>query len=73
MPIYEYECTKCGQVFEKQLKLAQRLAQQACPQCGAEAATPRISAPAVVSARGEPAGPAMPTCPSSGGPCGCGF
>lgn len=37
MPIYTYECKKCGHVFEKTLRLHQRLDPELepCPTCNA--------------------------------------
>ena len=33
MPIYEYECTRCGHCFERIMKVGE--AALACPACGA--------------------------------------
>lgn len=35
MPVYDYQCTKCGERFEIMCKLADRDANTACPACGA--------------------------------------
>ncbi len=37
MPNYEYECPKCGESFEKVLKLCRAADPQECPECGVEA------------------------------------
>jgi len=37
MPNYEYECPKCGEQFEKVLKLCCADESQVCSECGAEA------------------------------------
>jgi putative FmdB family regulatory protein len=70
MPLYEYTCRTCGTTFEKRLRIDERLNAQVCPECGAVAATLRMSAPALV---GSPAGAVgdLGVCPSTGAPCGC--
>jgi len=45
MPLYEYECEKCGHRFEKIQKFSDKLVKK-CPQCGGRVAQ-MISAPAV--------------------------
>ena len=40
MPIYEYECPKCGKVFEEWGKAAESHKQEACPAC--QTPSPRI-------------------------------
>ncbi len=36
MPIYEYECEKCGERFELRRGMADRDSDISCPKCGAE-------------------------------------
>jgi putative FmdB family regulatory protein len=36
MPIYEYECTACGQKFEKRRGISDSDSELKCPGCGAE-------------------------------------
>jgi len=36
MPIYEYQCTKCGQGFELRRTFAESDAAAVCPNCGGE-------------------------------------
>ena len=36
MPIYEYRCRKCGNVFEEWVKTFESAELEACPQCGGE-------------------------------------
>ena len=36
MPIYEYECTKCGERFELRRSIADRDAALKCPECNDE-------------------------------------
>jgi putative FmdB family regulatory protein len=45
MPLYEYECKKCGHRFEKIQKFSDRMVKK-CPECGG-AVEQMISAPAV--------------------------
>lgn len=34
MPMYEYNCEKCGKTFEKLVKLSERDKEIECPGCG---------------------------------------
>ncbi len=34
MPIYEYECTNCGEKFEANRKIADSDSEIKCPKCG---------------------------------------
>lgn len=36
MPLYEFECLKCGEKFEAVLPFSASGALQACPKCGLE-------------------------------------
>jgi putative FmdB family regulatory protein len=45
MPLYEYQCTKCGHRFEKIQKFSDKLIKK-CPECGGPVEQ-TISAPAV--------------------------
>jgi len=45
MPLYEYQCTKCGHRFEKIQKFSDRMVKK-CPECGGRVEQ-TISAPAV--------------------------
>ena len=36
MPIYEYQCNKCGQEFELRRTYSESDAAAACPKCGGE-------------------------------------
>ena len=38
MPIYEYECVKCGEKFELRRSIDERDAEAKCPKCGASQA-----------------------------------
>jgi len=41
MPIYEYECTSCGHLFERIIKVGEEA--PACPACGAKRPQRRIT------------------------------
>ncbi|MGO9641907.1 MAG: FmdB family zinc ribbon protein [Candidatus Acidiferrales bacterium] len=45
MPLYEYQCTKCGHRFEKIQKFSDKMVKK-CPDCGGQVEQ-MISAPAV--------------------------
>jgi putative FmdB family regulatory protein len=45
MPLYEYECKKCGHRFEKIQKFSDKMVKK-CPKCGGQVEQ-MISAPAV--------------------------
>jgi len=34
MPIYEYQCRKCGEVFERFMKVSEKGDSLTCPYCG---------------------------------------
>lgn len=34
MPIYEFQCRKCGEVFERLMKVNERGDSLTCPHCG---------------------------------------
>ena len=43
MPIYEYECKKCGKIFEVYQRLSDKAEDIKCPICGAEKPAKRVS------------------------------
>ncbi len=69
MPIYGYECNKCGKEFEKLVRASDEAS--ACPSCESGDLTRQLSLIAA-PARGGSDGPA---CESGGdcGSCGCPF
>lgn len=71
MPVYEYECEKCGNVTEALRKMAEADAPQPCESCGSEK-THRIRSvfTATASARevSLPTGPGC-ACGNPHGPC----
>ena len=34
MPVYEYQCKKCGETFDLFVRSAERSEEPKCPQCG---------------------------------------
>ena len=50
MPIYEYSCKKCSQLFELMRPIAKADARAKCTKCGSTAVKRRLSRFAVVSA-----------------------
>ena len=66
MPIYEYQCRKCGHAFEK-LVLKTSDGAKKCPKCGAPSPAKQFSSFAAATA---PAPAAAPPCAS--GACGSG-
>lgn len=60
MPIYEYECLKCGERFELRRNMADSDSGAGCPKCGAEQARRVFSAFATFS-WGNTCAPSSPT------------
>ncbi|NJN99680.1 MAG: zinc ribbon domain-containing protein [Anaerolineales bacterium] len=53
MPIYEYECTTCGERFDKLIRSLSRMpAEIICPACQSSETRRLISAPAVRTGEG---------------------
>ena len=60
MPIYEYECTKCGERFELRRSIADSDSEVKCPKCGAEEPRRVFS----VFATGSSSGTCAPSSPT---------
>ncbi len=43
MPLYEYRCPKCGELFEKLVRASEADRSVCCPKCGEEGAERRVS------------------------------
>ena len=39
MPVYEYQCVKCGEAFDIMASLSERDAKAVCPSCGSRDVT----------------------------------
>jgi len=59
MPIYEYECLKCGERFEMRRSMSDSDREVKCPKCGAENSRRVLSAFSTTS--GGPCAPSSPT------------
>ncbi len=74
MPMFEFECAKCGESFEELMGVDQETA-PACPSCGA-AETRKLLSAGSVRPQGIPKGKGgfePPACGPGGGGCtGCG-
>jgi len=73
MPLYEYDCARCGARIEKMKKLSERAEGPACPECGGSTEL-ALSAPGRVSVGAGGTGAPLPTSVNTGGcgPGGCG-
>jgi len=60
MPIYEYECTKCGERFELRRSIADSDSEVKCPKCGAEKPR-RIFSTFATASSGGACAPSSPT------------
>ncbi|MFN8233435.1 MAG: zinc ribbon domain-containing protein [Actinomycetota bacterium] len=66
MPLYEYECSACGSLFERRRPIGEGTPE--CPTCGSEHVMRRISTFAASTSSGGSRGSA----PAGGGGCACG-
>lgn len=64
MPIYEFQCRKCGQPFE--LLVRSQESQPACPECGSQNVERQFSVPAAPVSAGR----TLPVTEPRGGGCG---
>ncbi|MDY6917374.1 MAG: zinc ribbon domain-containing protein [Chloroflexota bacterium] len=60
MPIYEYECPKCGERFEQRRSIADCDSQAECPKCGAVEAR-RVLSVFALGSSGTACAPSSPT------------
>ena len=67
MPIYEYQCTQCGQKFEVRQAIGEGSSGLSCPKCHA-GEPKRLFSSFFSSGSSEPSGTSCPTC--SSGVCG---
>lgn len=64
MPMYDFACRDCGQVFEKKLKMSESSDTQICPTCGS-GDTRRHMSSAIAIGGGGSVAPAMAIRPPS--------
>jgi len=48
MPIYEYQCPSCGEVFDKLMRFSEADQVPICPKCGEKETQKKITAGAVI-------------------------
>jgi len=60
MPIYEYQCARCGEKFEQRRSIAESDKEARCPKCGDERAKRALSVFGIASANSACA-PTSPT------------
>jgi putative FmdB family regulatory protein len=63
MPIYEYQCRRCGEVFERIMKVNEKSDTLTCPYCGEKKPEKILSS--FSSSKGSES---SSSCSSSGGP-----
>ena len=70
MPLYDYQCKDCGQIFEVQATIKEKMdgLQLTCPKCGNHEARQLLTAGLVLRSDRETAAPAC-GCNSAGGGC----
>jgi len=62
MPLYEYECTECGQRFERLVSLSEARQKMKCSKCGSKAVRKLMSV--FATAGGQSQASECPTCPT---------
>ncbi len=50
MPIYEYQCPSCGEIFDKLMRFSEADNLPVCPHCGEKETQKKITAGAVIGA-----------------------
>ena len=69
MPLYEFDCPKCGAAFEALVTSLEAAGKQTCPECGHAKVERRFSAFAPGASSSGGASDAGPPCGRAGG-CG---
>lgn len=65
MPMYDFACRDCRQVFEKKLKMSESSDAQICPTCGSGDTRRHLSSAIAIGGGGSSVAPAMATRPPS--------
>ena len=65
MPMYDFACRECGQVFEKKLRMSQSSDPQICPTCGSGETRRHMSASFAMGGGAGSAAPVMSAPPPS--------
>ncbi len=66
MPLYEFDCLKCGQSFEKLVRSAAAVAEVVCPTCGQPHVQKKVSVFASTSKDGRSAWTGAAACAPGG-------
>jgi putative FmdB family regulatory protein len=64
MPIYEYECTSCGERFELRRSIGDSDSEIKCPECGVEHPQKVFSTFTMGGSTGDTGGGCLPTSPT---------
>jgi putative FmdB family regulatory protein len=67
MPLYEYRCKTCGQVFEKMMRWSEADHAPACPHCQSGETQKKVSTFASMNSGSLGSSSASSSCGSSGG------
>ena len=67
MPLYEFDCSECGAMFEKLLRRADAMSEVVCPACGSRKVSEKISAFASITKGGNSAASGGSSCAPGGG------
>jgi len=67
MPLYEFDCPRCGTVFEKLVWRSDAVSEVECPNCGNPRVEEKVSAFASVTRDGTSPGAGGSSCAPSGG------
>ncbi len=67
MPVYEFQCDDCGQVFEALLRFSQADEKQSCPGCGGQNTHRLLSRIAAPSFSGGSGASVSGSCGGGGG------
>ncbi len=72
MPLYEYQCKKCGKAFEVTATIKEKVAglELICPKCGSHEARQLITAAVTLHGNSKEFSP--PSCGHNSGPGCCG-
>jgi putative FmdB family regulatory protein len=66
MPLYEYRCNECGEVFEKMVRFSEADQKPACPTCNSPDTSKKLSTVAIGSSLSGSSGGSSSSCGSHG-------
>ncbi len=67
MPLYEYRCKACGEVFEKMVRWSEADRSPACPNCQSQETQKKVSHIAALGSSANSSASYNSSCGSSGG------